>query len=276
MDKIKKQYEFKGVANTLFIPLEARIFVSKHFPEYFYDEKALSLDGYIPDDSIRKKSSEYSFMASVARYYNMDAMVKAFASLHKKCNVVYLGAGFETACFRLNLPDVICYEVDLPDVIAARRAVLGEHANEILAGSGDLFDMAWAEQVDKGLPSLMVASGVFQYCTEEKIVGFMDNLRNVFGKCELIFDATNKTGLRYANKYVQKTGNTDAMMHFYINSGTEFASGTKTVLKEERVFFADARKLLSKRLGLYTRIAMKVVDDKKRAVILHLEIGRNK
>jgi hypothetical protein len=31
--------------------------------------------------------------------------------------------------------------------------------------------------------------------------------------------------------------------------------------------------MLAKKLGLYTRIAMKVVDDKKRAVLLHLGIN---
>jgi hypothetical protein len=30
--------------------------------------------------------------------------------------------------------------------------------------------------------------------------------------------------------------------------------------------------MLSKKLGLYTRIAMRVVDNKKRAILLHLGI----
>jgi Fe-S cluster biosynthesis and repair protein YggX len=30
----------------------ARIFVSKEFPEYFFDEKALSLEKYIPDGEL--------------------------------------------------------------------------------------------------------------------------------------------------------------------------------------------------------------------------------
>jgi transposase-like protein len=33
---------------------------------------------------------------------------------------------------------------------------------------------------------------------------------------------------------------------------------------EERVFFTDARKVLAKKLGFYTRIAMRIVDNKKR------------
>ena len=70
--------KLQGVSDTLFIPLAARIFVSKKFPEYFFDEKALSLEKYIPDNNIQKKPSEYSFMASAARYYNLDSMVRAF------------------------------------------------------------------------------------------------------------------------------------------------------------------------------------------------------
>ena len=32
-----------GVANTLYVPLYARIYVSKKFPEYFYDKMALKI-----------------------------------------------------------------------------------------------------------------------------------------------------------------------------------------------------------------------------------------
>lgn len=49
---------FEGVANTTYIPLVARIYVSKRFPEYFYDAKALELEPYLPE-GMRKGSSEY-------------------------------------------------------------------------------------------------------------------------------------------------------------------------------------------------------------------------
>lgn len=68
--------KFDGVANTLFVPLVARINISKKFPEYFMDEKALELEKYLPQ-GVDKGSSEYSNMASVARYYNMDKTVIA-------------------------------------------------------------------------------------------------------------------------------------------------------------------------------------------------------
>jgi O-methyltransferase involved in polyketide biosynthesis len=82
-----------GVSGTLFIPLAARIFVSKKFPEYFFDEKVLSLEKYVPDDSIQKESSVYSFMASAARYYNLDSMARAFIKESGTCNIICLGCG---------------------------------------------------------------------------------------------------------------------------------------------------------------------------------------
>ena len=272
---VEPMSNFQGVENTLFIPLEARIFVSEKFPEHFYDEKALLLAKHIPNDSIRKKSSEYSFMASVARYYNTDAMTKAFLSQHKRCNIIYLGAGFETAYHRLRGEDmqgVFFYDVDLPEVIDARRALLGSGMNEVLIGC-DMFHLDWANNIDTMLPSLLIVSGVFQYFAEEKVVLFIKALQNIFVHAELIFDATNKTGLAYANKYVKKTGNTDALMHFYVNDSALFAKTVDAPLIEDRLFFADARKTLGHRLEVYTRIAMTVVDKHKRAVLVHLRLN---
>lgn len=262
----------QGVSATLFIPLVARIFVSKAFPEYFYDEKALILEKYIPTDSIRKNSSEYAMMASVSRYHLMDAAANAFCQKHKCCNLVYLGAGLETAYDRLGKRKAMFYQVDLPDVIAARQSVLGCHDNECLIG-GDLLDLSWAQKVDNDIPTLMIVSGVFQYFTETQVAGFIADIQKLFPKGELIFDATNEDGLQYANRYVKKTGNATAQMHFFVNDSAAFARRTDTILIEERPFFTDARKQLAKRLKIYTRIAMRVVDRKKRAIIIHLGLN---
>ena len=75
--------DLSAVSKTLFIPLSARIFASKNFPEYFYDEKALFLENIVQTncESVREKSSEYALMASAARYYNLDEIVRKI--LHK-------------------------------------------------------------------------------------------------------------------------------------------------------------------------------------------------
>ena len=172
--------KFEGVANTLFVPLVARIAVSKQFPEYFYDKKALELAKYLPEGA-EKGASEYTNLASCARYYNMDRMVTEFALNKKDCNVVYLGAGLETAYDRLSgkLRNVRWYEVDLPDVIEARRKIFGTRPLETTI-PGDMFKLDWVKRIDATLPTLLVVSGVFQYFHENKIIKFIKPAGKLF------------------------------------------------------------------------------------------------
>ncbi len=264
--------KFEGVANTLFVPLVARIAISKEFPEYFTDRKAVELEPYLPEDAA-KGSSQYSNMASVARYYNLDRMVTAFAEKHPECNVVYLGAGLETAYDRLHekLPGVYWAEADLPEVIDARRKVFGEREREITI-PGDMFRMEWAERIDASLPTLLVISGVFQYFHEEEVIRFIKDCKDAFPGGEMIFDATSRLGLLYTNWFIKRTGNTNALMYFGVDDCRAFAQKCGTVLLEERTFFPDALKMLGKKLSLMTRISMKTAERRKLTVILHLKL----
>ena len=81
--------ELRGVPDTLFIPLAARVHVSRRFPDYFHDGAALSLARLIPA-AVDASSSEYGHMASVARYHNLDEMTRAFAARRDRCTVVSL------------------------------------------------------------------------------------------------------------------------------------------------------------------------------------------
>ncbi|MDO4539023.1 MAG: class I SAM-dependent methyltransferase [Coriobacteriales bacterium] len=265
---------FQGVADTLYIPLTARIYVSKRFPQYFYDPKALELESAIPGASIAEKSNEYQMIASVARYYNLDEMVLAYGAQHASaCNIVNLGCGLETMWWRLHdkLPQARFYDMDLPEVIATRQRVLGEAPTETLI-AGDLFDMAWAEAVDKSLPTLLIVSGVFQYFHNEEVLGFIARAKAFFADGELIFDATNSKGIKYTNKYVQKTGNNSAMMYCAIDDVPAFAREAKCELLEHRPFFVATRKMLKGKVGIYSKVAMWVTDHSNRAFLVHLKL----
>lgn len=265
--------KFEGVANTLFVPLVARIAVSKEFPEYFYDPKALDLEPYLPEGAA-KGSSQYSNMASVSRYYNMDKMVAAFAGKYEACNVVYLGAGLETAYNRLHgkLTGVSWYEVDLPEVIDARRTIFGQREQETLIG-GDMFKLEWVKEVDATLPTLLVVSGVFQYFHEEEIVTFIKGCGEAFPKGEMIFDATSESGLAFTNWFIKRTGNKNALMYFGINDSKAFAEKCGMEMLEVKTFYPDALAMLGKRLYLVTRVSMKVAEKKKQVLILHLKLN---
>lgn len=264
--------ELNGVSNTLFLPLAARIFVSKKFPEYFFDEKSLVLENKFPYEVIEKASSEYFMIASAARYYNMDKKISEFANNYNLCNVVNLGCGFETAFSRLECIPARFYEVDLPEVIKKRRELLGESENDVLIGE-DLFSLDWVEKLDTSLPTIAIASGVFMYFRKEKIIAFINELQKRFTNLEIVFDVTNEAGIKYANRYVKKSGNMDAEMYFYVNDGNLFAAELNDVrLIDESPFFEMARKILKHKVNLYSKMAMRFCDIKKRAMILHLKI----
>jgi O-methyltransferase involved in polyketide biosynthesis len=72
---------------------------------------------------------------------------------------------------------------------------LGEQANEILI-AGNIFDMEWAKRIDKSIPALLIASGVFQYFTEDAVVRFINNAKKAFSSAELIYDAAKEPGIK--------------------------------------------------------------------------------
>ena len=265
-----KQYVRKNtVRNTLYIPLTARIQVSKRFPDFFCDEVSLSLEDSIPYRSIEQNSSEYTYMASVCRYQVTDRIVREFIEKNERCNVINLGAGLETMYYRLSDRRAHFYEIDLPEVMELRKQLLPASTEETLI-SHDMFDMGWTAGIDASLPTMITALGVFQYFEKERLLKLIEDLKERFPGAELVFDAMNSNAIGFANRYVKKTGNTEAYMPFYIDDPAEFAREAKMVFLEEKKFFTDARKNLKRRLNLYTRIAMKVVDEgSRRGYILH-------
>ena len=268
--------KFDGVANTLFVPLVARINISKKFPDLFYDKKALELEKYLPND-VAKGSFEYSNIASVARYYNMDAMASEFIKMNAPCNVIYLGAGLESAYFRLReklgLGKAKFYEIDLPEVIETRRRVYGDNPDEKLIG-GDMFALDWIGEIeDRSLPTIILISGVFQYFMEADILKFIENLSLEFPGQELVFDATNKKGLKFTNWFIKRTGNKDAIMTFAIDDSSEFARKAHVTLLEEKLFFSEIRKMLGKRANFISRLSMKNADRGKKTIILRLRLS---
>jgi len=264
---------FEGVADTLYIPLTARIYVSKRFPEYFFDPKSLELEPAIPGNSIQKGSNEYTMIASAARYHNLDQMARAYVAAHPACNIVNVGCGLETMFWRVgpDAPDARFYEMDLPEVIETRRRILGApERDELIAG--DAFDLSWASGIDASRPTLVIVSGVFQYFHNADVLGFIADAKKAFADAELVFDATNTKGLEYVNKFVKKTGNSSALMYCAIDNPAAFAREAGCELIKVRPFYTAARRALKGKVDLYSKIAMAVADRTGRAFLLHLKL----
>ena len=262
----------QGVEDTLYIPLYARIYASKRFPGYFYDEKALLLEDSNSLKTIAENTFEYFNMASVCRQQTIDKKIISFLDNNHACNVVFLGAGLETAYFRIRNTVSNFYEVDLEQVIAVRENLLGHGKNEKLIGC-DMFSMEWVKYLDLSKHTLIVLAGVFQYFTKERIIHFIRQIQNRIPKCEMIFDATDSIGLKRANIFVRRTGNLNAEMHFAIDNPYEFAKDTNTKLVSVSGFFTDALKQC-RGLKPLSKIIMFFSDRLKRTMVIHLRLNQ--
>ena len=78
--------------------------------------------------------------------------------------------------------------------------------------------------------------------------------------------------MKYAAKYVRKTGNQSAAMYFAVDDAQAFCEMTETGYLECRPFFTDARAMLRGRVGFYTRFAMRVVDRDFRVKLIRLRL----
>ena len=122
------------------------------------------------------------------------------------------------------------------------------------------------------MPTLIIVSGVFQYFHNDDVLTFIAGAKRVFANAELIFDATNTKGLEYTNRYVRKTGNESALMYCAIDDPTAFACEAGCELIEVRPFYANARRILKGKVGLYTKVAMAITDRTGRAFLLHMKL----
>lgn len=262
---------FSGVSNTLFIPLTARIYVSKRFPNYFYDGKCLEIEKLIPEELLVSKSNQYQNFANASCFYNMDRIAKEFIEKNGECNIVNLGCGLETNYYRIKNDKATFYELDLPEVIEERRKILGETSKDICLAYS-MFDLKWCSKIDKRKPTLVTARGVFEYFEVDEIIKLLKDLSKELPGSEVVFDSPNSKALRYTNRYVKKTGNNDARIKFYVDDNSDFASKVHAELIYSSTFFKETRKAVKKGLSLYTKIAMRVVDRKELGKIIHLKL----
>lgn len=100
----------------------------------------------------------------------------------------------------------------------------------------------------------------------------MQDLRRIFPGAELIFDAVDSRGLRYAERYVKKTGNASAAMHFAVDDAAAFVEKAGVTLIAREPFFGDALRLLKGKIGLYTRISMQVCDRQDRLKVIRVKL----
>ena len=140
----------------------------------------------------------------------LDHRIRAFTAEHPDAVVVDLGAGLNSAVFRVDPPPTVdWYSVDLPAVIGLRDAVLPrrDHSHSVAVS---VAEQHWAETIPGHRPTMVFADGLFTFLSEPVIIGI---LRRITGHFESGMVAFNDYGtVSRANRIAGKLVTTGKRM----------------------------------------------------------------
>jgi O-methyltransferase involved in polyketide biosynthesis len=271
--ELKGISDLQGVQKTLILPLWGRAVFSKLYPEILDDREAVGIINSLDYDfsEIEKAFGEYGGLSYVVRGRKMDHTVRHFISEHPGATVVNIGAGLDTTFSRVDNGAIHWYDIDISEVIAIRKKIIPEgDRNRCIAKS--VFDYSWFDDIrfheEDGI--LLIAGGVFYYFTEAKVRELFVAMAKKFPAGELYFDGETKTALKVSNRMVRKSGNTGAMMYFYINNPKIFTSWSPLLhVKSVEPFFKNIKR--DRRWKLSTEMNMTLCDLFRMVSFYHLK-----
>ena len=265
--------DFSTIEDTLFVPMLGRIYASENFPAILIDEKALQIKSQLPKNlKGQKTQTQYTLLASAVRSTNMDRSIRQFMKTNPEGVIVLLGAGLETTFYRNDDGKHIWYEVDLPSVIEYRKQLLGSSDRDRVMVS-DAFSEDWIREIRASYPDqpiLAVASGLFYYFTESKVIELFRTLKK-YGKMEILFDTVSKAGMKRMDGYMKQVGHEEAEMFFYVDHTEDLARQIGADEFEETAYYAHTPK---KGLKLITSLSMRISDLFSMVKIVHLKLNQ--
>ncbi len=217
--------ELTKVSNTLYIPLQARVYANIVYPDIFKNRKSAYIWRSVSKSikrSLIKNQTDYTLLAAAVRSKNMDLYIRRFLKEFKDGIVINVGCGLESFYYRNDNGYATWYNLDLPEVLELRRKYFKNNPREINLAY-DMFDYRWMDEINvkPDQAVLVVVAGVFHYFREEEVLDFINAL-NGLGNVEVVFDAVSMAGLKVAQKHLRDTGNKEAYMYFGLDNLHEF------------------------------------------------------
>jgi O-methyltransferase involved in polyketide biosynthesis len=268
----KISLDLRGVRRTLLIPLWGRSVYGSLYPEILRDQEAVNVMRTLNHDfgPIEKAFGEYGGLLYVIRARQVDDAVRHFVAARPGATVVNLGAGLDTGFSRVDNGSIHWHDLDLEDVIALRKRLIPEGPrNKCLAKS--VLDHSWFNDIrfNEKDGIFFIGSGIFFYFQEAVVRDLFLAMAKRFPGGEIFFDCQTRLATRISNRMVGKTGNSDALMSFYINSPKLFASWSPSLILKDTVPFGKGIKK-DKRWKLSSRLSLFFLDLLKMASFYHL------
>ncbi|MGA2141442.1 MAG: class I SAM-dependent methyltransferase [Brevinematales bacterium] len=262
------EIKLEGVRKTLLIPLWSRA-------KLLDDPKAREIIADIgyDFDKTEKNIPHYVKLMLSVRAKEIDDIIKNFITRRPGATIVNLGAGLDTAFYRVDNGSIKWIDIDLPDVIELRKRLLPEtDRSGYIAGS--IFDREWIKGIpEKSNGVLFISCGVLPYFEEILVKGLLKSILENFSGSEMAFDTQSKLGNFIANTGAMLRGMRSAALLWGIKDASKIEkwnSGIK-LLKQYPLFSRTERDQEVRNRGV-SRI-MDFSDKFKLANIVRLKMG---
>ena len=190
-DNKKVKIALGGVPETLLYPLWGRAKESEKAKPYLLDPKASEIVRQMDYDFARvdKVYFEFGQMWDIILHKYLDDAIKKFTADHPKATVVNIGAGLDTAFYRVDNGSIRWYDLDLPEVINLRRKLIPEtDRSKCIAKS--VFDLSWLDDIGPTQDGLFLfARAVFMWLEQPDLKRLFSALATRYPDAEMIFDS---------------------------------------------------------------------------------------
>jgi O-methyltransferase involved in polyketide biosynthesis len=198
-------------------------------------------------------------------------VLKAFIADHPRASVVDLGAGLDTAFYRVDNGLIEWYDLDLPDVIAVRRQLVPE-TDRVHSIAKSLLDMSWCDDltgVDDGV--FAVAQAVLGYFSEVQVKTFFSAFADRLSGAEMVFTAYSREEVSLINRSLRRVGMTNAAMKWALEDADDLTRwDDRITVVDEFSFFKDVP--YDPAWGEETIRQIRAIDEHKRMRIVHVGV----
>lgn len=129
----------------------------------------------------------------VLRAKKYDSYIKEFVDKYPNATVVNIGCGLDNRFERVDNGNIHFLDLDLPDIMNIKKQIIQEKANYHQI-SQSVFEFDWIDRIETE-QVILVAEGVFMYCTEQDVKRLFLTLQEKLNNPEIIFEVFNSKWL---------------------------------------------------------------------------------
>ena len=168
-------------------------------------------------------------MINVARTKQFDDKIKAYLTDHPSASIVNIGAGLDSAFYRVDNGLIHWYDLDLPAVIDIRRQLLPE-PDRVTYIAKSLLDPSWCDDIKHTEDGVfMMSGGVLMYFKESQVRQFFSLLADNLPSGEIVFDVVSKLAAFFFVWSMRKMGVPGARAKWAIKDANKMTKWDKRI-----------------------------------------------